>query len=538
MNTDPTISTFPSAKDTACGPAVTISQLAEMVRNPEPDIKAKIKGAREHLAGGRKKKFDSIKRTLPAVTLSGSFFERNADSLEEHSGLLSVDVDKLTDAGMTDAWGELTADPHVVIAFRSPSGNGIKGALRVPVAEDGTGHLEAFQAAERYFEEVHGLLLDKSGKDVCRLCFLSHDPEAHLNLEAVALDIDQWRPLSVDEKEAARIRELLEAASFKGLATPPPNEPPILTNDREDNLGEAGNLIVIQGQMKSGKTGVISGIMAALISDPKSDADCLGFVAQASREGFILHFDCEQGPQNHYRLMQNTVAKRAGLGEVPDCLKSFSLLKASLGDRWAMVEAVTEQVSKVAPLRCVIFDGGADFLATLNDEAAANEMVERQFRFAIEHHCLVVIVLHENPGTDNGKTRGHYGSQLHRKMQAALVVEKGADEISAVYGHPLRDGYWPRSEAHFFKYDTMRGMHVSCCDPTEERKRIKEAGKRAALRSLVEKVLPAPIAYTRLLEGIIKAEACSESTAKNRFKDMKHAGLITQNGDGNYEQGQ
>jgi hypothetical protein len=80
MTSDPTISTFPCVTDTACGPAVTISQLAEMVRNPEPDIRAKIKEAREHLASGRKKKFDSIKRTLPAVTLSGSFYQRNADS--------------------------------------------------------------------------------------------------------------------------------------------------------------------------------------------------------------------------------------------------------------------------------------------------------------------------------------------------------------------------------------------------------------------------------------------------------------------------
>lgn len=537
MTTDPIISTFPVATATACGPAVTISQLAAKIREPKAEIREKVRQAREALAAGRKGDFGKIKRTLPAVTLSGSFFERNAESLEEHSGILTVDIDKLKEEEIPDVWEKHVSDPHTIIAFRSPSGKGIKAAIRVPVAGDGTGHLEAFKATERYFEEVHGLTLDQTGKDVCRLSFLSHDPEAYLNLEAVPLDVDHWRPLTKDEKEAARIRGLLEAASFKGLANPPPDTPPILTNERGDILGEAGNLVVIQGQMKSGKTGVVSGIMAAFIADPESCADCLGFVAPPGH-GFILHFDCEQGPKNHFRLMRNTVEKRAGLEEVPDCLKSFSLLTASLGDRWNMVEAVTAQCAEVAPIRCVIFDGGADFLSTLNDEAIANEMVERQFRFAIEHDCLVVIVLHENPGTDNGKTRGHYGSQLHRKMQAAIVVEKGFDEISAVYGNPLRDGYWPKSEAHFFKYDAMRGLHVTCGDPTEERKRIKEDGARAKLQKLVKKVLPTPTGYGQLLKRIMHEEACSEGTAKNRHRAMMKLKLICQNEDGNYEQGQ
>ena len=36
-------------------------------------------------------------------------------------------------------------------------------------------------------------------------------------------------------------------------------------------------------------------------------------------------------------------------------------------------------------------------------------------QLAIEYDCVFMTVLHENPNSDFGKTRGHLGSQLSRK---------------------------------------------------------------------------------------------------------------------------
>jgi hypothetical protein len=134
-----------------------------------------------------------------------------------------------------------------------------------------------------------------------------------------------------------------------------------------------------------------------------------------------------------------------------------------------------------------------------------------------------------------GKIRGHYGSQLHRKCQSAIVVEKGKDEISTLYACPLRDGSWPKSEATFFKYDKAKAMHVECMDPTSDRKSQRDDSKAAKLQDIAKQVLIEPMTYARLLEAIAAKESCSEATARTRYREMKAAGIIAKNNDGNWE---
>ena len=43
---------------------------------------------------------------------------------------------------------------------------------------------------------------------------------------------------------------------------------------------------------------------------------------------------------------------------------------------------------------------------------------------ATEQNAVVVTVLHENPNSEYGKTRGHLGSQLERKAESNLRLQK------------------------------------------------------------------------------------------------------------------
>jgi len=339
--------------------------------------------------------------------------------------------------------------------------------------------------------------------------------------------------LTKDQIKASRMAELIELARFKGINNPPPDSAPILTNERGDVLGEKGNIIVVQGTVKSGKTGLISACIAALVGAP-DDSDTLGIVAPPT-PGLILHFDCEQGPRNHYRLMDTIIRKRCSSRTDPPTLESFSLLDIDLADRWPLVEAVASKFAENTPIKCVIFDGGADFLKSLNDEETAFDMVDRQYKFARKFDCLAAIVVHENPGTDMGKIRGHYGSQLHRKCQSAIVVEKGKDEISTLYASFLRDGSWPKSEATFFKYDTAKAMHIECMDPTSDRKSQKDDSKTAKLHEIAKQALIKPLTYARLLEAIAANEGCSEATARTRYREMSDQKIIKKNSDGSWQ---
>ena len=112
------------------------------------------------------------KLKLPAVTWSGCFKQRK--TLIAHSGLIVLDFDNV-DIG--ELLSEIHDDTHVLLAFVSPSGNGVKVVVRVePVPASAKEHAVAFQAVCNAFEHYGDI--DASGKDINRLCFLAHDPRA------------------------------------------------------------------------------------------------------------------------------------------------------------------------------------------------------------------------------------------------------------------------------------------------------------------------------------------------------------------------
>jgi VirE N-terminal domain len=134
-------------------------------------------GARE-----AKDAISPLKRGLPAAMFSGKFTARRADALVQHSGLIVADLDELGD-DLERVAGIARADIHAVSGFRSPSGDGFKIVYRC----DPSDHAAAFRAMRHHVQALYGIEPDASGKDVSRLCFLSHDPAAWTNLDAVEL---------------------------------------------------------------------------------------------------------------------------------------------------------------------------------------------------------------------------------------------------------------------------------------------------------------------------------------------------------------
>jgi hypothetical protein len=144
---------------------------------------------------------DRLKKTLPAILWAGKFTSRKNSGVEKFSGYLCADIDKVP-----KRIGELhdTArnDRHAAAAFVSPSGTGIKIVFRVPVAADAKQHQQNFNAVRAHVAKIYNAKLDEAAKDIARLCFVSHDPAAFFNAEAVPLDVTtaSVQPLDGAEK--------------------------------------------------------------------------------------------------------------------------------------------------------------------------------------------------------------------------------------------------------------------------------------------------------------------------------------------------
>lgn len=131
----------------------------------------------------------AIKDSLPAITPAGIFSHRDNDSCTEYSGLAVFDIDgKSQDPKWTssDAVNFINSiqfrnNKHILLAFISPSGNGVKIIARHDAPKEK--HRDVYRALKQHFESLHGFIIDNA-PDISRLMYLSQTPHTFRNFKA------------------------------------------------------------------------------------------------------------------------------------------------------------------------------------------------------------------------------------------------------------------------------------------------------------------------------------------------------------------
>lgn len=136
------------------------------------------------------------KLLLPVVLFSGTFTSRMDSALQEHSGYIVLDFDKLDAEQSKDL---LSTDQYVYSCWVSPSGNGIKVLVRISNPER---HRDHFRSLKKYFDITYGLAVDESGINESRACFESYDPQIVINDESKT-----YGGLSGEEQEQEAVIE-------------------------------------------------------------------------------------------------------------------------------------------------------------------------------------------------------------------------------------------------------------------------------------------------------------------------------------------
>ncbi len=171
------------------------------------DIKNEVHGALiDSLQGLPEKIYKARKTGLPAATFSGTFqgvpntdpdrkegqdtSYRRAEGLLQYSQIIGHDIDELAADEMVTLRRHIDTNPFVLCSFISPSRNGLKIFFRTNTGAEQ--HLETWTALGHYLHTSYGIPwsdkknkvkrgLDIGTKDICRLCFLSSDPNLYYN---------------------------------------------------------------------------------------------------------------------------------------------------------------------------------------------------------------------------------------------------------------------------------------------------------------------------------------------------------------------
>jgi hypothetical protein len=130
---------------------------------------------------------------LDYVCFSGTFTKRTNKDLVSYSGYLVLDFDELEDPERIRERILQDSSIDLVLLFKSPSGNGLKGIVQTNSKKED--HENYFKAYTEYFNQTYGLSIDKSGKDLSRACFLCHDPNVFVNYEihdSLSFELRKW----------------------------------------------------------------------------------------------------------------------------------------------------------------------------------------------------------------------------------------------------------------------------------------------------------------------------------------------------------
>lgn len=273
----------------------------------------------------------------------------------------------------------------------------------------------------------------------------------------IAQAADESAEFSHEQRDnRAELEAVLTLRRFDAANPPPPAVPRF-------RLGEAvistpANLTGIQAQAKGGKTAFLGACMAATM---EPTGDCLGITASNPKGHAVVHLDTEQSPADHHAVVAGAM-RRAGLPSPPDWLRSYRLADVPLATRRKIIAFELERAEKeCGGIYCVLLDGVADFLIDPNDSAEAFTFIDGLHQLAIRYDTSVIAIIHENPSSELGKTRGHLGSQLERKAETNLRLSKDGDGITTVFAERARHAHIPKEQGSRFVWSDEERMHVS-----------------------------------------------------------------------------
>ena len=183
--TDPNISYFNNIAHTKKGMSLTFSDFLE-----------KIKDGfwQDQVLKYRNEKTQESKKSLPYVTISGLFKERNSSLLTQHSGFIAIDIDGLKDINFVRE--QICCDNNFYATFVSCGGSGLCAIAKINPKL----HLESFNYLSKYLYTKYNIIeVDEKCKDVSRARFVSYDPDLYINKDAIEVQVKAY---AKDKKEA------------------------------------------------------------------------------------------------------------------------------------------------------------------------------------------------------------------------------------------------------------------------------------------------------------------------------------------------
>ena len=183
-------------------------------------------------------------------------------------------------------------------------------------------------------------------------------------------------------------------------------------------FANVGELHVISGKPGHGKTGLMSQLMAAILSGKFGNIEY--HLTHERPNPVVLYIDTEQGKDDTIAI-KNRVCLLAGL-DYTQKQPRFHILRLrdteEAEDRW---KKILKAVWMVKPTD-IFLDGMLDIVRDYNDQVECQPIIRKSMMLATHYDSSLWLVLHENPMVE--KLVGTLGSIVQRKVAEIFSVKK------------------------------------------------------------------------------------------------------------------
>jgi hypothetical protein len=298
------------------------------------------------------------------------------------------------------------------------------------------------------------------------------------------------------------------------------------------SISTEGNITVLCGDAKSGKSALCNVVLAGAINAPGNKLDGFtGFEVMENASGkAVLHFDTEQAKHQHAKTLLNGILSRVGLTQEPPFLMTYNIRELDIKDYQSVCEKIFYAANhKFKGIHLAVIDGIADFIGSVNDETESNKIIHFFEKLAIKYKTPIIVVVHNNPNSE--KQRGHLGSQLQRKAESVLAIKRNGN-VSHIDPRFLRGAGIADIPMIQFEYDASKGYHVSCGVHIKidvEEKHLEE------LEELAAKVFSStPIKYKTAVGELMNLTKLKLRSVKAKIKEMLEIEIISKTNNGLY----
>lgn len=307
--------------------------------------------------------------------------------------------------------------------------------------------------------------------------------------------------------------------------------PPIfLRNDME--IIHPFTINVVQGKTGSHKSRLVSHFCSLLIGQFTEEMAGVRKSPKFTKKVKLLYVDTERNQKDQFPFALQEIKKKAGyrINDDVEALDFISLIEVSRTKRLSILKQYLEKVRNESEgLHIfVILDVVSDCISNFNNVGKSLELIDMLNIMINQFDITFICIIHENPGFNSEKARGHLGTELMNKASCQLQIgyelnaqNKPTDLIKV---RPLKVRVGKAPEPFYLTYcDDFNGLIEANEDMINNVKQSKkqkadiEAVKDFLYKHLPQKTKMPLSELSNLLKDHFK---CSHNTIRERIKRM------------------